>query len=141
MLQIYGKIKKGDSTIIENIPIWFEFKKDPWSGLTEWHGLFKLPNKRNISPGGPYRLILEDGRSGDILLTNIEISSSGKFDVKFQGSGLLKWNKLRNKFKLYNFKKMFDELKAWSSNLEILLNERYKENFFLVESSIEIEKC
>jgi len=90
MLQIYGKIKKGDSTIIENIPIWFEFKKDSRSGLKEWYGLFKLPNKRNISQGGPYRLILEDGRSGDILLTNIEISSSGKFDVKFQGSGLLK---------------------------------------------------
>lgn len=90
MPQSYGKIKEGDSTIIENIPILFEFKKNPRSGLTEWHGSFKLPIEKNIRPGGPYRLILDDGRSGDIIITNIERSSSGKHVVNFKGSGLLK---------------------------------------------------
>ncbi len=90
MPQSYGKIKKGDSTIIENIPIWIDFKVDPRSKLSEWHGSFKLPIEKNIRPGGPYRLILDDGRSGDIIITNIERSSSGKHVVNFKGSGLLK---------------------------------------------------
>jgi len=90
MPQSYGKIKKGDSTIIENIPIWIDFKVYPRSKLSEWHGSFKLPIEKNIRPGGPYRLILDDGRSGDIIITNIERSSSGKHVVNFKGSGLLK---------------------------------------------------
>lgn len=53
-------------------------------------GSFKLPIEKNIKAGGPYRLILDDGRSGDIIITNIERSSSGKHLVNFKGSGLLK---------------------------------------------------
>jgi len=90
MPQSYGKIKKGDSTIIENIPIWIDFKVDPRSKLSEWHGSFKSPIEKNIRPGGPYRLILDDGRSGDVIITNIERNSSGKHVVNFKGSGLLK---------------------------------------------------
>ena len=38
----YGKIKKGDSTIVEDIPIWIDYKIDPISKLSEWHGSFTL---------------------------------------------------------------------------------------------------
>lgn len=90
MPQSYGKIKKGDSTIIENISIWIDFKTNPRSKLSEWRGSFTLPVEKNIVPGGPYRLILDDGRSGDIIIIKIERSSSGKHVVNFKGSGLLK---------------------------------------------------
>jgi len=90
MPQSYGKIKKGVSTIIENIPILIDFKIDPRSKLSEWHGSFTLLIKKNISPAGnPYRLILNDGRTGDIIITNLKINSSGRFVVIFRGSGLL----------------------------------------------------
>jgi len=90
MPQSYGKIKKGDSTIIENIPIWIDFKIDPRSKLSEWHGSFTLPIKKNISPAGsPYRLILDDGRSGDIIITNLKANSSGRLVFIFKGSGSL----------------------------------------------------
>ncbi len=89
MSQSYGKIKEGDLTIIENIPILFEFKKKPRSGLSEWHGSFKLPIEKNIRPGVPYRLILDDGRAGDIIITNIGRSSFGKHVINFKGSSLL----------------------------------------------------
>lgn len=36
MPQSYGKIKEGDSAVIENIPILFKFNKNPRSGLTKW---------------------------------------------------------------------------------------------------------
>ena len=88
MPQSYGKIKKGDSTIIENISIWIDFKVDPRSKLSEWHGSFKLPVEKNIVPGGPYRLILEDGRSGNIIITNLRPNSSGRSVVIFKGTGL-----------------------------------------------------
>lgn len=90
MPQSYGKIKEGDSTIIENIPIWINFKTDPISKLSEWYGSFTLPIEKNIETGGPYQIILDDGRSGDSIITNIERSSSGKHVVTFKGSGLLK---------------------------------------------------
>ncbi|MHC2995451.1 MAG: hypothetical protein IBV53_08135 [Candidatus Atribacteria bacterium] len=90
MPQSYGKIKEGDSTIIENIPIWIDSKKNPRSMLLEWYGSFTLPIEKNIKPGGPYQLILDDGRTGDIIITNVERSSSGKHVVYFKGSGLLK---------------------------------------------------
>jgi hypothetical protein len=90
MSQSYGMIKKGDLTIVENIPIWIDIKIDPRSKLSEWHGSFTLLIKTNISPeGNPYRLILDDGRSGDIFITNLKTNSSGRFVVVFQGSGLL----------------------------------------------------
>lgn len=88
MPQSYGKIKKGDSTIIENIPIWIDFKTNPRSKLSEWRGSFTLHINKNISPGGnPYRLILDDGRSGDINIINLKANNSGRFVFIFKGSG------------------------------------------------------
>jgi len=89
MPQSYGKIKEGDSTIIENIPIWIDFKTDPISKLSEWYGSFTLPIEKNIEPGGPYQLILDDGRSGNIIITNARPNSSGRFVVIFKGTGRL----------------------------------------------------
>ena len=46
--------------------------------------------QKNVSPAGnPYKLILNDGKSGSIIVTNLKINSSGKSIVFFQGSGPL----------------------------------------------------
>jgi len=91
MSQSYGKIKKGDSVIIENIPILLDFKIDPRSKLSEWHGSFTLKNiNKNVSPAGnPYQLILDDGRSGVINIIHLKANSSGKLVFIFKGSGSL----------------------------------------------------
>lgn len=89
MPQSYGTIKADDQVILENIYIWFEITEDQRSGLKDWHGSFELPSGRHIEPGGPYRLTLSDGRSGDILISNIQICGTGS-SVQFQGSGPLK---------------------------------------------------
>lgn len=89
MPQSYGTIKQGDKIILENISIWFDVTKDPRSGLKDWHGSFTLSSEKYIEPGGPYRLILDDGRQGDILISDVQISGSGS-SVQFQGSGPLK---------------------------------------------------
>ncbi|MBU1181172.1 MAG: hypothetical protein KKF00_03200 [Proteobacteria bacterium] len=89
MPQSYGTIKEGDQALLENILIWFEITQDQRSGLKDWYGSFELPSGRHIEPGGPYRLTLSDGRSGDILISNIQIGGTGS-SVQFQGSGPLK---------------------------------------------------
>ncbi len=88
MPQSYGTIKEGDQVLLENILIWFEITQDQRSGLKEWYGSFELSSGSHIEPGGPYRLTLSDGRSGDILISNIQTGGTGS-SVQFQGSGPL----------------------------------------------------
>lgn len=89
MPQSYGTIKEGDQVLLDNILVWFEITIDQRFGLKDWYGSFELPSGSYIDPGGPYRLTLSDGRSGDILISNIQISDTGS-SVQFQGSGPLK---------------------------------------------------
>ena len=89
MSQSYGIIKKGDSTIVENVSIWFDFKIDPKSTLPDLYGSFTLNTEKNISPtDNPYQLLLEDGRSAQIYITRMTIKSSGKYYFTFKGSNL-----------------------------------------------------
>ena len=88
MPQSYGTIKEDDRVLQENILIWFEVTQDQISGLKDWYGSFELSSSSHIELGGPYRLSLSDGRSGDILISNIQIGGTGS-SVQFQGSGPL----------------------------------------------------
>lgn len=90
MTQARGSVKQNEETLLESIEVWiFEFE-DSRSGLTSWSGRFTLPQGTSIEPGGPYRLVLDDGRSGDILVTSSVISSHLPTDVQFKGSGSLR---------------------------------------------------
>ena len=88
MPQSYGTIKDDDQVLLENILIWFELTEDPRSGLKDWYGSFELSSGSHIELGGPYRLSLSDGRSGNILISNIQIRGT-RSSVQFQGSGPL----------------------------------------------------
>ena len=84
MSQVYGAIKDRDHTVLENVLIGFEIVQDHATARKSWHGSFDLPSGKQLELGGSYRLILADGRSGDILISKIQISS-----IQFQGSGPL----------------------------------------------------
>ena len=92
MTQGYGKISKDNAVIIDNIPITYHYNSiDLKSTLPEWHGSFKLKNIHiDISPANnPYKLILEDGKSGMINITHLRTDSSGRVSINFQGTGPL----------------------------------------------------
>jgi hypothetical protein len=89
MRHAYGTIKDGDKILIENVAIWYDVTIDPRSGLKGWYGSFTSQTEKYVEPGRPYRLILDDGRSGDILISNVEIRGSD-CTVRFRGSGTLK---------------------------------------------------
>ena len=85
-----GSIKKGNYTILKNIPVAYYLTVDPVSELSTWYGTFSINKQNNISPAGnPYKLILGDGRSGMIHITHLARNNSGKLVVNFRGSGLL----------------------------------------------------
>lgn len=91
MEQVYGKIKKGDLVLIDNISILISSKTNQISRLSEWHGSFISPTLTNIMPGGTFQLFLDDGRSGKIIITNMKMNNSTKQVFYFTGNGPLSY--------------------------------------------------
>lgn len=87
MQPFHGTIKKSDKVILEDIDVWITVIKPPL-GAQEWRGNFKA-SPGQIQMGSQYKLILEDGRSGEILVKNLEIRNSGPMFVHFIGTGPL----------------------------------------------------
>lgn len=89
MVVLRGTILSGDEILVKRSAVYINEQTDSHSGAARWFGSFDLPTGTRIEPGGPYRLQLEDGRSGDILVLNIQIGSISGSVVDFQGSGPL----------------------------------------------------
>lgn len=93
MEQFRGNILDGDRVLAANVEGVMERTWPRGGRLYEWHGQLELPSgaapPEFISVGGPYRLKLEDGREGDILVSRIGMSSHGSTSVEFQGTGPL----------------------------------------------------
>jgi hypothetical protein len=81
-----ARIVQADSPILEGITVYLEVVTEA-SGLKSWYGAFGLPRGEYIDPGGPYRLELEEGGGGEILITNVTVSSNSPTQVAFQGTG------------------------------------------------------
>ena len=82
-----GKITRGGDMLADGVDVWIE--KVQHGELYGWHGGLALPPGHSIGVGGPYRLELDDGRSGEILVTNIRFSGSAQTEATFEGSGPL----------------------------------------------------
>ncbi len=83
----HGKITRGDDVLADGVDVWFE--KVQHGKLYDWHGGLTLSGGVSMPTGGPYRLELDDGRSGVIFVTNMRILSSDHKEVIFQGRGPL----------------------------------------------------
>lgn len=63
-------------------------------GDIQWSGFLVPPEDSNfatnVSSDGPYRLRLDDRRSGDVIFENIDMDGSGTTVVDFHGSGPLR---------------------------------------------------
>ena len=90
MERVRGKILlDGEKVIFDNVDIGIEIIEPLPSGVKAWYGAFTVEGLSGVEPGGPYRLILEDGRSGDMLINKLEMSST-RTTVFFQGKGPLR---------------------------------------------------
>jgi hypothetical protein len=89
MEHVRGRILDGDTVLHENLDISVSIDESP-SGHKSFHGFFGLPlGPTKMMADHTFRLALEDGRSGEIVVKEIEMSSNGPTRVRFTGSGPL----------------------------------------------------
>ena len=74
----------GTTEVLKNIVVRIE---EVGGHIRSWHGSFEIGDKH--IPLGEYRIKLDDGRSGDIIISNMSTGSHGKTQMAFQGSGPL----------------------------------------------------
>ncbi len=87
MIKINGTIKDIEGNIIENdIPICIEVKNSK-NGKKHWYGSFKTSKTLMLSKSTEKcRIELEDGRSGDIIITHQFVPQT---ETEFIGTGAL----------------------------------------------------
>ena len=83
----HGKIIEDGQILFDDVEV--QFKETMRGSLKDWYGRFLIPQDSTIGVGGPYRLELNDGRCGDIIIKPAQFSSSAERTVSFQGSGPL----------------------------------------------------
>jgi hypothetical protein len=88
MKYIRCKLLDGDNVIAEDIDVLLE---ETQTILRSWRGRFELPITKNLKSGSSFKIMLEDGRSGEIIILDIKIiSQSNNQLVRFTGTGPLK---------------------------------------------------
>ena len=89
MERVRGRILKGDELVLEDLDIALNIVR-PDRDLPGWSGSFYLQDPGAcIEPGGAYRLVLEDGRSGEIIVSRLDLRSLKGTGIHFKGSGPL----------------------------------------------------
>jgi hypothetical protein len=78
-----------DNIILPNVEIWLMENSDPRSGRRGWGGTFNLARGQWLEIMERYFIELEDGRSGEMLLTRIAPGTNYPTKVNFLGSGEL----------------------------------------------------
>jgi hypothetical protein len=87
MAHFRGRITASGTVLLQDVQGDL-FEHAPPGRLRSWNGQFSLLQGEYIGPGA-YRLELDDGRSGDILITNANFSSHSNPSITFKGSGPL----------------------------------------------------
>lgn len=85
--QVRGRIKSGEHTLIEVTDLSINPASD--RDGKSWDGHFIAPKLCGIDVGGPYRLELVDGRSGDIVVKRMAVGSHKETVAMFESHGPL----------------------------------------------------
>ncbi len=80
------RVTLGDETILDDLVLRISHTIDDNSGFKGWYGIFA---PEGFIDTDTYHLILNDGREGDVIVTNVNISNRG-VHAQFNGSGPLK---------------------------------------------------
>lgn len=83
---IKGTIKLGEQVLLANILVSVKLSISPQTGIRSWGGFFLASADTNLEADGPYKLILEDGRSSDILISNAA-HQNNLIRVQFENAG------------------------------------------------------
>jgi len=86
MKYVKCKLLDGDNVIAKEIDVLIIENKGV---LYSWEGKFESFHAQNFKPNKSLKIILEDGRSGDIIITGHRATQQGKALIDFRGSGAL----------------------------------------------------
>ncbi len=89
MEHVRGKLLSGDRVLLEGVEAHLGSHARP-GGHRSWFGYFEFAAGclAGVAPGGPYRLALEDGRSGDLYLDIQPSNRPGHALVEFSLGGM-----------------------------------------------------
>ena len=94
MEEVAATINDGDNVLVAGVTAWVQITTSP-GGSRGWHGYFTLPLGAYVPLGGPYLFNTIDGRSSQILITNVRAESDQSPQVQFRGTGPFECEGLR----------------------------------------------
>lgn len=89
MRQVTARILEGQKVLAEGIRVWFH--EATRAGLQSWYGHFEIEYlPQEIFDGqGPFEIKMSDGRSGKLLVKNVELAAN-PVSVSIVSTGPLK---------------------------------------------------
>jgi hypothetical protein len=79
--QLRGNVLEGGLVVVAGADIFLH--SGPENGRP-WDGYFMLPPGLSLNPGRPHRLVLDDGREGEISLRTNHFNARGDTPVLFK---------------------------------------------------------
>jgi hypothetical protein len=85
-MELGGTVWNGDCLLETLACLWlYQHPAQP----PEWAGFFLVPADHPFGTGGRYRLVLDDGRAGEIVVQAAVPASGGGSAIHFAGRGSL----------------------------------------------------
>ena len=86
---ITGRLEREGQTVLDDVEIRLHVHEPP-QGLKSWRGFFSVDVSKDVKPGEKYRLVLADGRTGDMIIKSWTLNSRhSTIPVEFVGTGPL----------------------------------------------------
>jgi len=86
MERVVARISSGDEVLADRVQARVRVNRPPGES-PGWHGFVTLPAGMFIPLGGPYQFLVDDGRSGEIVLTSTELDRQRSTEARFRGTG------------------------------------------------------
>jgi len=78
-----GRVEQNGRVVLAGVSGWLA------DGGVPWDGYIALPHGQSVTRAGTYRLVLDDGRSGDMVISTIGYSGDAPAVAHFRGVGPL----------------------------------------------------
>jgi hypothetical protein len=79
--------REDGSTLAESVDVMLEEVER--KGATEWHGTMSITHLTELETGRRYRLVLDDGRTGEFMVRRNTFAGGTNRAVAIQGTGPL----------------------------------------------------
>lgn len=83
MIQLRGQLRLSDEVVLDDLDVWINLSSAS-EHAQHWHGQFTVPAHTPLEQG-PYRLVLNDGREGELTVENWGVDVAEEATIQFIG--------------------------------------------------------